>query len=84
MRCDMNNAPGKSPSVWRVAVIAGAGAFFASAMTPAHSAAMPAKLVAAKKKSPDAGKAAQQPAGRTGGATNPFSLQWMMGASLRP
>ena len=77
----MNSAPGKSPSVWRVAVIAGAGAFFASAMTPAHSAAMPSKPPIAKKKGADA---ARQPANRSGGATNPLSLQWMMGASLRP
>ena len=83
MLSDMNNAPGKSPSVWRVAVIAGAGALFASAMTPAYSAAPPAKLVATKKKAPDLGKA-PPPASRGGGPVSPISLQWMLGAGLRP
>jgi len=78
----MNSAPGKSPSVWRVAVIAGAGALFASEMTPAHSAAMPGKQVAAKKKAADPRQQSQQ--GRGGATASPLSLQWIMSAGLRP
>jgi hypothetical protein len=77
----MNSAPGKSPSFWRVAVVAGAGALFASAMTPAHAAAIPAKPVPAKKK--DSARQQQQQS-RGGASASPLSLQWMMGASLRP
>jgi hypothetical protein len=83
MLCDMNSAPGKSPSVWRVVAIAGAGVLFASAMAPARAAAMPAKPVLAKKKLPDLVRP-QQPAGRGGGSASPLSLQWMMGSGLRP
>ena len=66
----------------RAAVIAGVAALFASAMTPAHAGTLPGKPVA-KKKVPDTAKA-QQPAGRGGGNVSLLSLQWMLGASLRP
>ena len=82
MHCDMNNAPGKSPSDWRVAAIAGVGVIFASAMTPAHAAAMPAKPPSAKKKAPELAR--QQPSARGGASASPLSLQWIMGAGLRP
>ena len=81
MHCDMNSAPGKSPSVWRAAVIA--GALSVSAMTPANAAAMPGKPIVTKKKLPDVARPAQQSAAR-GGNPGPLSLQWVMGASLRP
>ena len=84
MLCDMSNAPGKSPSVWRVAAIAGAVAMAASAMAPAHAASLPSKPLVAKKKVPDVARPQQQPAGRGGGSASPLSLQWMMGTGLRP
>ena len=71
------NVPGKSPSVWRVVAIAGAGAVLASAMTPAAQAVTPAKKVSVAKKRP---AATSKPAGGGG----PQSLDWAINATLRP
>lgn len=70
------NVPGKSPSVWRVVVIAGAGAVLASAMTPAFAAAPARKSAIARKR-------AAATASRGGGA-GPPSLEWTISAMLRP
>jgi hypothetical protein len=72
------NVPGKSPSVWRVVVIAGAGAVLASAMTPAAQAATPAKKAALAKRRP----VTNAPKG--GGGGGPQSLEWAIHAMLRP
>ena len=72
------NVPGKSPSVWRVVAIAGAGAVLASAMTPAAQAVTPAKKVAVAKKRPAA------TASKAAGGGGPQSLDWAISATLRP
>ena len=83
MLLDTNNVPGRSPSPWRVVVISGAFAVFASAMTPAF-AAEPLKHKAA------AGKHWRKPAlakrlGNTaGGGSGNLSLEWTISAMLRP
>jgi hypothetical protein len=69
------NAQAKSPSVLRVVVIAGATAVLASAVTPASAASAHSKrAVPAPKPQPPS----------TGGSSGPISLQWMIGAPLRP
>jgi hypothetical protein len=73
------NVPGKSPSIWRVVVNAGAGAVLASAMTPVAHAAAPIKTTAVAKKRP----ATRTPKGGGGGG-GPQSLEWAINAMLRP
>ena len=83
------NVLGKSPSPMRVAVIAGAVAWLASAVTPVHAAA-PVRSkakIAAKPLQPQQVSAAPapSPARKTGGGSaGRLSLQWMIGAELRP
>jgi len=72
------NVPGKSPSVWRVVVIAGASAVLASAMTPAAQAVTPVKKAPVAKKRP----VTRVPKG--GGGGGPQSLEWAINAILRP
>jgi hypothetical protein len=72
------NVPRKSPSVWRVVVIAGAGAVLTSAMTPAAQAVTPIKKTAVAKKRP----VTRAPKG--GGGGGPQSLEWAINAILRP
>ena len=78
------NAPGKSPSVWRVVVIAGSFAVLASAMTPASAAPNRPKETAAKKQA----KVTPAPARLTGGGggahAGPLSLEWRAADNLRP
>ena len=72
------NAPGKSPSAWRRVVIAGAFAVLASAVTPASvAAAAPAKPQPVKKHKP-------VPPRSSGGSSGLLSLEWTIGAALRP
>lgn len=73
----MNNVPGKSPSVRRVAVIAGAFTVLASAVTPASAAPQRAKPAATKKQGSRVPVAC-------GGRTGPASLEWAISAPLRP
>ena len=85
------NVPGKSPSLIRVAVIAGAFAVLSSAVTPAFAATPATPQPVAKrpmiKKRPPAPQPAPAPnrgnpgGGGTGG---PFSLDWTLTAGLRP
>ena len=72
------NVPGKSPSVWRVVVIAAVSAVLTSAMTPAAQAVAPVKKVAAAKKRP------VTTAPKGGGGGGPQSLDWAINAMLRP
>lgn len=72
------NVPGKFPSVWRVVVIAGAGAVLASAVTPAAQAVTPIKKVAVVKKRP-----VTTPQKGAGGG-GPQSLDWAINGTLRP
>ena len=74
-------APGKSPSVRRRVVIAGAFAVLASAMTTASAAApAPSKPQPVKKH-----KLPPPPAPRSnGGSSGLLSLEWAIGAALRP
>jgi cation diffusion facilitator CzcD-associated flavoprotein CzcO len=72
------NVPGKSPSVWRVVVIVGAGAVLASAMTPAAQAVTRAKKVTVAKKRPAA------TASKAAGGGGPQGLDWAINAPLRP
>jgi hypothetical protein len=67
--------PGKSPSHWRVVVIAGAGAVLVSAMTPVHAAAPDNKAVAKKRPAPALSQK---------GHEGPPSFRWVVGAALRP
>ena len=84
------NVLGKSPSPMRVAVIAGAVALLASAVTPVHAAPVRSKTkIAAKPLQPQqvspAPAPAPSPARKTGGGSaGRLSLQWMIGAELRP
>jgi len=85
------NVPGKSPSPVRVAVIAGAFAALASAVTPAHAAipaaAQPVATQRVPKKRPPAPPPVPAPnRGNVGGGGNggPFSLDWTVTAALRP
>ena len=88
------NVLGKSPSPMRVAVIAGAVALLASAVTPVHAAPVRSKTkIAAKTLQPQqvspapapAPAPAPSPARKTGGGSaGRLSLQWMIGAELRP
>ena len=82
------NVLGKSPSPMRVAVIAGAVALLASAVTPVHAAPVRSKTkIAAKPLQPQQVSAAPapSPARKTGGGSaGRLSLQWMIGAELRP
>ena len=82
------NVLGKSPSPMRVAVIAGAVALLASAVTPVHAAPVRSKAkIAAKPLQPQQVSAAPapSPARKTGGGSaGRLSLQWMIGAELRP
>ena len=72
------NVPGlKSPSPWRVVVIAGAVAVLSSAMTPACAAAAPTRPVVVK-------KPIAKPERPHGGASGPHSLEWTITTSLRP
>jgi hypothetical protein len=74
------NAPGKSPSVRRVVVIAGALTLLASAMTPAIAGQQHVKAVAAKKHNPPA----PRPQSSGGSGAGPLSLEWSIASSLRP
>ena len=60
------NVPGKSPSHWRVVVIAGAGAVLVSAVTPAFAAPPRPKKAAVEKKRPRPSPKAAAGAGRSG------------------
>ena len=79
--------PGKSPSPVRVAVIAGAFAMLASAVTPAQAAVPAAKERVAKQRTVKKRPApVPSPAQRQGGggASRRLSLEWMIGAEMRP
>jgi hypothetical protein len=75
------NVPGKSPSVWRVVVIAGAGAVLASAMTPAFAARPLGKMSAPKKHRSEIARPARSPAGGNSGR---MSFEWAITSVLRP
>jgi hypothetical protein len=81
------NVAGKSPSPVRVAVIAGAFAVLASAVTPAYAAAPAGKVLVGKKRppaprsTPAPGNGSSSKGGGTGG---PVSLDWTISATLRP
>lgn len=75
------NAPGKSPSDWRVVVTAGAALMFAFAVTPAHAAPARAKSDAAKKA--DSARPTRNPT-TPGGTGGPRSLEWAITFALRP
>lgn len=74
---------GRSPSPWRVAVITGAIAVLASAMTPASAAQWPNKKTAVGKqwRKP---ALAKRLANTAGGGSGMLSLDWMITAMLRP
>jgi hypothetical protein len=82
------NVLGKSPSPMRVAVIAGAVALLASAMTPVHAASPVAKERVAKKRPPTPPPAPvpsrTNSGGGGGGTGGPVSLDWTISAALRP
>ena len=73
---------GKSPSALHVAVISGAIAVLASAMTPVY-AAPPAKKLSTSKhwRKPLEGKARGK---TTGGGSGMVSLEWTITGMLRP
>jgi hypothetical protein len=71
------NVPAKSPSVWRVVVIAGTGAVLASAMTPAFAAPTRVKKTAVEKKHPPVTVS-------KGGGGNARWVEWAISATLRP
>ncbi|MEO8453847.1 MAG: hypothetical protein ABI454_01690 [Sphingomicrobium sp.] len=73
--------PGKFPSVWRVVVIAGAGAVLTTAMTPAFAGRPLAKPSMTKKHPSDIGRAARPAAGGNSGR---MSLEWAITSVLRP
>jgi len=78
------NTPGKSPSDWRVVVIAGAVAVLASAMTPDPAAAANRPKPSAVKKQPKTTSAPPRPDSRGGGHAGPLSLEWRAAEALRP
>ena len=71
------NVPGKSPSAWRLAVIAGAIAVLAPAMTPVWASHLSRKAAAVVKKKP-------APPHLGGGGSGLLSLEWAIGAVFRP
>lgn len=77
------NAPGKSPSVRRVVVIAGAAAALASAMTPVSAASplRPKPALTGKGHSPVTAKHRR---GVAGGGSGLLSFQWAITSMLRP
>jgi hypothetical protein len=72
---------GKSPSIWCVVVIAGAGAVLASAVTPAVAAQPSGKTNVAKKHASDTARA---PRAAPAGGTARISLEWAITSGLRP
>jgi hypothetical protein len=74
------NVLDKSPSSMRVVVIAGAFAVLASAVTPVHAASPVRVKVSRARKSPSS------PArvANAGGSARRLSLEWAIGAELRP
>jgi len=77
------NAPGKSPSGRRVAVIAGATCLLALAVTPVSASSPKAKEAATKKLPKPAAPHVRGGSGG-GGHAGPLSLEWRSGESLRP
>jgi hypothetical protein len=72
--------PGKSPSVWRVGVIAGAFAVLACAVTPAVAAPHRTKETVKKP-----ARTTTQPARPSKeGSGGSLSLEWTISATLRP
>ena len=75
---------GKSPSDWRVVVIAGAFAVLTSAMTPDRAAAANHPKASTVKK-PAETTAPPRPQTRGGGGpAGPLSLEWRAAEALRP
>ena len=72
------NVPGKSPSHWRVVVIAGAGAVLVSAVTPAFAAQPRPKKAAVEKKRPPV------TVSKGGGGSGSHWVEWAISATLRP
>lgn len=75
------NVPAKFPSAWRVAVISGAIAVLAPAMTPVF-AARPVKKTAAATTTTTKKRTPPQHLG--GGGSGLLSLEWTIGAVFQP
>lgn len=78
------NAPGKSPSGRRVAVIAGATCLLALAVTPVSAASPKPREAATKKLPKPVAPHVRVGSGGGGGHTGPLSLEWRAGDTLRP
>ena len=82
------SALGKSPSLKRVGIIAGAFAVLASAVTPACAAAPVAKERVVKKRPhvppPPPAPRREHSGGGAGGSGGPMSLDWSISSALRP
>jgi hypothetical protein len=77
------SAPGKSPSVRRVAVTVSATCLLALAVTPVSAAPRKSREAAAKKE-PRAPSPQVRAGNGGGGHTGPLSLEWRAGESFRP